>query len=69
MAGRRMGKRRAAEVMRREIERKKRCGPRSAEVTERFCKVCRDVAEYYDPQGGRYFCQVHNKNKDATRYS
>jgi hypothetical protein len=64
MAGRRMGKRRAAEVMRQEIERKKRYGPRRA--VEKFCKVCGEVASYYDPQSGRYFCPAHNKDKDAT---
>jgi hypothetical protein len=65
MAGRCMGKRRAAEVMRREMERKDRCGPRSAEAVERFCKVCGDVASYYDPASSTYACQVHNKSNHA----
>jgi hypothetical protein len=63
MAGRRMGKRRAAEVMRREIERKKRYGPRSAEAAERFCKVCGEVASYYDPASNTYACQAHCRMK------
>ena len=67
MAGKRMGKRKAAEVMRREIERKKRYGPRSAEATERFCIVCGDVASYYDPASSTYACQVHNKSKHAVQ--